>query len=100
LTDINAGFFIESETAETWDWLRSFFTKERMRMLIGDDWNPDMHWLERVELPVVKAVHFVWYGPLGRGTSSTARPDNLGKAFAEYIRSKEVAIPRKFLSSR
>jgi hypothetical protein len=111
--NINCGLFVHTD--EEYEWLKSFMTKARMQELIGEDWRPEF-WLERVELPGVKAVHFVWYGPLGRGTSSTSRLDNLGKrfasadvastlnrisgkAFAEYIRSKHVEIPRKFLTA-
>lgn len=92
--NINIGIFVH--TAEEWDWLRSFLTKEQMQKLMGGDWK-DEYWIERIEFPHLKAVHFVIYGPLGRGVSSSSRLDSLGKAFAEYIRYRHVEIPKKFL---
>lgn len=37
------------------------------------------YFVERCELPEIKAVHFVIYGPLGRGVSSSKLLDALGK---------------------
>jgi hypothetical protein len=92
--NINIGIFVHTD--EEWDWLRSFLTKEQMQKLMGGDWK-DEFWIERIEFPHLKAVHFVIYGPLGRGVSSSSRLDSLGKAFAEYIRDRHVEIPKKFL---
>lgn len=94
--NVNIGMFVHTD--EEWDWLRSFLTCSRMQELVGDDWQPDF-WIERVEFPHIKAVHFVIYGILGRGVSSSSRLDSLGKAFAEYIRDRVVPIPQKFLES-
>jgi len=66
-----------------------------MEELVGDDWKPEFY-IERVEFVHLKAVHFVIYGILGRGVSSSSRLDSLGKAFAEYIRFRHVPIPIKF----
>lgn len=52
-----------------------------------------------VELPDIAAVHFVIYGPLGRGVSSSTRLDGLGKGFAEFIRAVHVPVPRKLLEA-
>lgn len=68
-----------------------------MQELIGEDWRDD-YWIERIEFGALKAVHFVVYGILGRGVSSSSRLDNLGKGFAEFIRSVHVDIPVKFLT--
>ena len=43
------------------------------------------------------AVHYVIYGPLGRGVSSCRLLDALGKGFADYIRDKVVDVPDKIL---
>lgn len=92
--NINIGIFVHTD--EEWDWLRSFLTAAKMEELVGDDWKPDFY-IERVEFTHLKAVHFVIYGILGRGVSSSSRLDSLGKAFAEYIRFRHVPIPIKFL---
>lgn len=95
-SNLNAGFFVRS--AKTWEWLRSFLSAAKMKELMGDDWTDD-YFLERVEFPNIFAVHFVIYGILGRGVSSSTRLDALGKGFADYIRDKVVDMPTSILSS-
>jgi hypothetical protein len=92
--NVNIGLFVQTD--DEWDWLRSLMTSNQMKKLMGLDWKDD-YVLERVELPNIKAVHFVVYGPLQRGISSTPLLDGLGKGFADYIRSKYVDVPVKFL---
>ncbi|KAK6501597.1 hypothetical protein TWF481_009432 [Arthrobotrys musiformis] len=92
----NVNFGVYVQTPEQWDWLRSFMTHDQMKKLIGKDWK-DWYFIERVEMPNIFAVHFVVYGPLGRGVSSSKLLDCLGKGFAEFIRAVHVPIPTKFL---
>jgi len=92
--NINIGIFVHTD--QEWDWLRSFLTCLKMQALMGDDWRPEF-WIERVEFRLLKAVHFVIYGILSRGVSSSSRLDSLGKAFGEYIRDRIVPIPLKLL---
>jgi hypothetical protein len=91
--NINIGIFVHTD--EEYDWLRSFLTEKKMEELMGDDWKPEFY-VERIEFTHLKAVHYVVYGPLGRGVSSSSRLDSLGKAFGEYIRAVHVPIPAKF----
>lgn len=91
--NVNCGLF--TDRAEIWEWLRSFLTLERMKALIGGDWK-DEYRIERVEFPHLFAVHFVIYGILGRGVSSSTLLDNRGKGFTDYIRAKHVDVPGKF----
>ncbi len=92
--NVNLGLFVH--TPERWAWLRSFMTRDRLRELMREDWKPWYH-VERVEMPGIFAVHFVVYGPLGRGVSSSKLLDSLGKGFAEYIRAVWVPVPSRFL---
>lgn len=92
--NLNVGFFVMNPAH--WPWIRSFMTKDRMRQLIGKDWN-DSFFIERVEFPHIHAVHFVVYGILGRGVSSTSRLDGFGKGFADYVRDKVVDVPVEIL---
>ncbi len=67
--NVNCGLFVparEDPTGEKWDWLRSLMTKAQMRKMIGTDWKEWYH-IERCEMAEMRAVHFVVYGPLGRG---------------------------------
>lgn len=115
--NVNCGLYVpaaEDPTGEKWDWLRAFMTKAQMRKMMGSDWN-DRYWIERCEMPGIRAVHMVVYGPLGRGklgsgalrgdvltqeqlgVSSSKLLDALGKGFAEFIRDVHVPIPKRFL---
>lgn len=71
-------------------------TLEKMKQLIGGDWK-DEYRLERVEFPHILAVHFVIYGILGRGVSSSTLLDNRGKGFTDYVRTKHIDVPEKFV---
>lgn len=51
-------------------------------------------------MPNIKAVHFVIYGPLGRGVTSSKLLDGLGKGFTDFIRDVHVPIPKKFLQGK
>ncbi|KAM6477103.1 hypothetical protein HDV62DRAFT_238717 [Trichoderma sp. SZMC 28011] len=92
--NLNCGLFVH--TAEVWDWFRSYMTISTFRGLIGRDWK-DSYSIERVEFPKIYAVHFVIYGILGRGVSSSTLLDSRGKGFADYIRAKRVPIPQRFV---
>ncbi|KAI1858930.1 hypothetical protein JX265_005760 [Neoarthrinium moseri] len=96
--NVNVGFTPRAHlnNPEVWEWMRSFLTKARIKKMMGDDWEDWFH-VERVEFPGIRAVHFVVYGALGRGVSSSARLDSLGKGFAEFLRFVHVPVPTKFL---
>lgn len=88
--NINIGLFVRKESH--YPWLKSFLTRDKMQALMGEDWRPE-YFIERCEFPNILAVHFVIYGPLGRGVSSCRLLDALGKGFADYIRDKVVEVP-------
>lgn len=92
----NVNFGVYVHTAEEWDWLRSLMTKAKLQELMGGTWE-DWFYIERCEFADMRAVHFVVYGPLGRGVSSSRILDSLGKGFADFIRDKHVPVPKKFL---
>ena len=92
--NLNCGLFVHTEAV--WDWFQSFMTLQRMKDMIDLDWR-DGYSLERVEFPNIFAVHFVIYGILGRGVSSSTLLDSRGKGFADYIRAKHVPLPVVFL---
>ncbi|GFN15020.1 acyclic terpene utilization AtuA family protein [Aspergillus tubingensis] len=92
--NLNCGIFVTNP--KHWAWLRSYLTRDQIRELIGKDWN-DSFFIERVEFPNIMAVHFVIYGILGRGVSSSSRLDGFGKGFVDYIRDKVVDVPVEIL---
>ncbi|KAM0426388.1 hypothetical protein ACHAPT_008434 [Fusarium lateritium] len=68
-------------------------------MLLGDDWHKGdtSRRVERVEFPGLKAVHVRILDNLSGGIASSERIDGLGKGIGEYLRSRFVDIPVKFL---
>jgi len=54
--------------------------------------------IDRFELPNMYAVHFLLHDHLDRGVSCSSSYDFLGKQVAEYLRSKHVDLPTKFLN--
>ncbi|PYH86691.1 DUF1446-domain-containing protein [Aspergillus uvarum CBS 121591] len=93
-SNLNLGIFVPDNSH--WAWLQSYMTIERLRSLLGADWRDDF-FIERVEFPRIQAVHFVVYGILGRGVSSSSRLDGFGKGFADYIRDKVIEFPIRLL---
>jgi hypothetical protein len=92
--NINFGVFLRQ--ASHYPWLQAFFTRAKMAELMGDDWRRKEYFMERMGFHNIWAVHFVMYGPLGRGVSSCRLLDALGKGFADYMRDKVVDIPPSF----
>jgi len=95
--NINLGLFVNADNE--WHWLRTVASCQRLQEWMGKDWNPE-YFIERVEFPNLRAVHFVIYGPLSRGVTSCPQLDCFGKAFADYIRSKHIQIPERFLEGK
>ncbi|KAL2687950.1 hypothetical protein Neosp_005520 [[Neocosmospora] mangrovei] len=92
--NLNVGVFVRTE--RQWDWLRTCLSREQMWRLLGDDAD-DSYTIERVEFRHIFAVHFVIYGILGRGVSSSTRLDAFGKGFADYLRDKVVEVPEELI---
>lgn len=67
-------------------------TRSRLRDLLGPDFD-ESYLIERVEFPHIRAVHFVVYGLLGRGVSSSSRLDGFGKGVADFLRDRVVDAP-------
>lgn len=93
-SNLNVGLFVQTQSQ--WDWLRSFMTVAQFRGLMGED-DRDDFFVERVEFKNIFAIHFVVYGILGRGVSSTSRLDGFGKGFADFFRDKLVQVPKEIL---
>lgn len=95
--NLNCGIFIRaSSNPKLFTWLQNYFSREKLKEMLGEEWKEE-YIIERVEFPEVMAVHFVIYGFLGRGVSSSSRLDCLGKGFADYLRDKWVDVPVELL---
>lgn len=94
--NLNFGLFVH--TPAQWEWLRSYLSRAKVQELLGTDWKTGYS-IERVEFPKIFAVHFVVYGILGRGVSSSKRLDGFGKGFIDYFRDKVVQAPVSVIGS-
>jgi hypothetical protein len=93
-SDCNNGFFVRHD--DEYEWLRSFMTIDRVKQLLGPEEYKGKP-IDRFEMPGLKAVHFLLHDHLDRGFNSCSNYDTLGKNCMEYMRSKTVDLPKKFL---
>ncbi|KAB5513245.1 hypothetical protein GE09DRAFT_1232033 [Coniochaeta sp. 2T2.1] len=93
-SDANVGFYVRHD--DEWDWLRSILTVSKIQDLLDEEYQGGK--IERFEIPGIRAVHFLLRDHLDRGFNSTSTYDTLGKNVGEYLRSKWVLIPNKFLA--
>lgn len=93
-SNCNVGLFVRHE--DEWPWLRTVLSVEKMKELLGKDYRGGR--IERCEFPNIRAVHFHLIDHLERGYTATSGYDCLGKNCCEYLRSRKVDIPDKFLA--
>jgi hypothetical protein len=88
----NVGFWARDE--RTYAWLRGELTTARLRELLPEAAELDIH---RYELPNILALNFVIIGLIAPGVAATARPDAQAKGLGEYLRSRYVLAPRQLV---
>ncbi|RSL74117.1 hypothetical protein CEP53_000441 [Fusarium sp. AF-6] len=91
----NVGLWVRRD--DEWPWLRLLLTIDKIKHLLGNDYKPEFR-VERFELPKLRAVHFVIYGLLEDGVSSSSLIDGFAKSVGEFIRARQADVPTKFLS--
>ncbi|KAG9256621.1 uncharacterized protein F5Z01DRAFT_671873 [Emericellopsis atlantica] len=93
----NVGFFVRHD--DEYPWLRMLLSTSKLKGLLGEDWfrGDTTRRVERVEFPGINAVHFRIMDNLHGGIASSDRIDGLGKGIAEYLRSRYVDVPKRFL---
>ncbi|KAJ5772535.1 hypothetical protein N7520_003064 [Penicillium odoratum] len=96
-SDANCGLWVRHR--DEYLWLRTLLSIDAARELLGDDarQQPQLA-IERFELPGLQAVHFLFRNLLDRGVGVTTTVDFLGKNVAEYLRSRHVDLPTRFLN--
>ncbi|WP_354700125.1 hypothetical protein DSM112329_00388 [Paraconexibacter sp. AEG42_29] len=90
----NVGFWTHPEA---WPWLQAALSDTGIRALYPEA--AELR-ITRHELPLLRAVHFVFHGSLGSGCSSNGRLDALGKSVAEFLRARHVEVPRTLVGDR
>ncbi|KAE8424000.1 hypothetical protein BDV36DRAFT_290097 [Aspergillus pseudocaelatus] len=92
--NVNARHWVRNE--DEWDQLRTFFSTQCFKKLLGDDYQPE-YGVERFELPHLHAVHFVTYGIIQEDVSRSSIIDGFTESFGEFVRARQVEIPVQFL---
>ena len=90
--DANLGVWVRA--AEAFAWLMGELTTDRLRELLPETAGLE---IERHPFPNLNAINFVIHGLLGQGVAASTRFDPQAKALGEWLRSRTVDIPRKFL---
>jgi hypothetical protein len=90
--DANLGVWVRDRHA--WEWLRSTLTVKELRRLLPE--TRDLA-VSRYELPNLGAVNFVLHGLLGTGATSSLRLDAQAKALGEWLRARNIKVPRPLL---
>ncbi|MFT3900896.1 MAG: DUF1446 domain-containing protein [Gordonia sp. (in: high G+C Gram-positive bacteria)] len=88
----NVGVWVRSD--EQFAWLDQTLTVDLLRELLPEVAELTVH---RYALPNLRAVNFVIEGVLGRGVADQVRFDPQAKGLGEWLRSRPVPIPAKFL---
>ena len=92
-SDANIGLFVRHD--DEYQWLQSLLTTDNFIKLLAKEYLG--HGVMRFEMPHIRVVHFLLKDHLDGGFNSSSTLDGLGKQLCEYIRSKHVDIPNKFL---
>ncbi|KAJ5919372.1 hypothetical protein N7466_010315 [Penicillium verhagenii] len=96
-SDANCGLWVRHR--DEYLWLRSLLSIDTAQELLGDEAQHQKQLaIERFELPGLQAVHFLFRNLLDRGVGATTTVDYLGKNVAEYLRSRHVDLPVRFLN--
>ena len=88
----NIGVWVRDR--EQFDWLHSTLDVELLRTLLPETAELTVH---RYSLPNLLAVNFVIEGILGRGVADNVRFDPQAKGLGEWLRSRHVDVPERFL---
>jgi hypothetical protein len=92
-SDSNVGVFVRHD--DEWDWLRTLLSTEKVQELLTEEYTGKP--IDHFEMANIRAVHFLLHDHLGRGYNACSIYDTLAKNVCEYLRSKTVDIPKKFL---
>jgi Acyclic terpene utilisation family protein AtuA len=88
----NVGVWVRND--EQWRWLAHTLTVARLKQLLPETAELNV---TRHVLPSLRAVNFVIDGILGQGVAYQARFDPQAKGLGEWLRSRHVDIPERFL---
>lgn len=90
----SANVGVWARTEEQYRWLDSFLSTERLAELLPEAAGLTIH---RYRLPNLRAINFVIEDILGRGVAENVRFDPQAKGLGEWLRSRYVPMPERFI---
>ena len=84
----NVGVFTRSD--DSWAWLDSFLTVERLQELLPETAALKV---DRHRLPAIRSLNFVVHGLLEEGVAASTRQDAQAKSLGEWLRARVVDVP-------
>ncbi|PVH83117.1 DUF1446 domain-containing protein [Cadophora sp. DSE1049] len=93
-SNANVGFWVKHQ--DEYDWLRLLLSTDAIKELLAKEYNGKK--IDRFEVPNIWAVHFLLHDHLDRGVSCSSTYDFLAKNVAEFLRSRYVDLPKRFLN--
>lgn len=88
----NVGVFTRSD--DSWAWLDSFLTVERLKELLPETAPLQV---DRYRLPAIRSLNFVVHGLLEEGVAASTRQDAQAKSLGEWLRARVVDVPVELL---
>jgi hypothetical protein len=90
--DANLGVFARAD--DTYAWLASFLTVERLRELLPETAGLEV---ERHRFDNIRSLNFVVHGLLEEGVAASSRIDAQAKSLGEWLRARIVDVPVELL---
>ncbi len=93
----NANLGVFARSADAFAWLDGFLSTERLRELLPEAAPLPV---DRHRLANIWSLNFVIGGLLGEGVAASDRQDPQAKSLGEWLRARQVDIPRELLRGR
>ncbi|WP_143965735.1 acyclic terpene utilization AtuA family protein [Gordonia zhaorongruii] len=91
----NANIGLWARSDDEFTWLDQFLSVDRLKQLLPEIAELTVH---RYRLPNLRAVNFVIEEVLGRGVAENVRFDPQAKGLGEWLRSRVVDVPERFIT--
>ncbi|WP_132992165.1 acyclic terpene utilization AtuA family protein [Gordonia zhaorongruii] len=91
----NANIGLWARSDDEFTWLDQFLSVDRLKQLLPEIAELTVH---RYRLPNLRAVNFVIEEVLGRGVAENVRFDPQAKGLGEWLRSRVVDLPERFIT--
>lgn len=92
----NANLGVWGTTAETYAYLKSYLTVDKLKELLPDTAGFE---IQRFDFPNLLGLNFYLLGFLGDGVAANTRLDKQAKSLGDYLRAKLIKVPKRLSMS-